>query len=239
MKIAVVVPTYNERENIKLLIQKIFKIFNKEKINGEVIVIDDSSDDGTAKEVKKLQNKFSVILIERKRKLGLGSAYIEGFKNAIKSNADIIFQMDADLSHKPEDIPKFLEKINSGYDMVIGSRRINHGRFATKSKLRKFISITGNFFGRYIAGIDLSDISSGYRAYHRRIFDRIKLEKIESSGYEFQLEILARVKREGFNISEVPIVFRDRYKGKSKLSPLHIMRFILIALKIRFNFLRN
>ncbi|MEM4347198.1 MAG: polyprenol monophosphomannose synthase [Candidatus Altiarchaeota archaeon] len=239
MKIAVVVPTYNERENIKLLIQKIFKIFNKEKINGEVIVIDDSSDDGTAKEVKKLQNKFSVILIERKRKLGLGSAYIEGFKNAIKSNADIIFQMDADLSHKPEDIPKFLEKINSGYDMVIGSRRINHGRFATKSKLRKFISITGNFFGRYIAGIDLSDISSGYRAYHRRIFDRIKLEKIESSGYEFQLEILARVKREGFKISEVPIVFRDRYKGKSKLSPLDIMRFILIALKIRFNFLRN
>lgn len=239
MKIAIVVPTYNERENINLLIQKIFKIFNKKKINGDVIIIDDSSTDGTAKEVKKLQKKFPLILIERKRKFGLGSAYVEGFKNAIKTNSDIILVMDADLSHKPEEIPKFLDKINSGYDMVIGSRNINSAKYITKSKFRKFLSIAGNFIGKHIAGINMSDLTSGYRAYHKRIFDRIKPEKIESFGYEFQLEILARVKKEGFKISEVPIVFRCRYKGKSKLSPMDITRFILMALKIRFNLLRN
>lgn len=197
MKIAIVVPTYNERENIKLLIHEIFEIFNKKRINGEVIVVDDSPSDGTAKEVKKLQKKFPIILIKRKRKLGLGSAYIEGFKNAIKANADIIIGMDADLSHQPKEIPKFLDKINSGYDLVIGSRNINHAKYITKNKFRKFLSVIGNFIGKFVISIGMTDLTSGYRAYHRRIFDKIKLEKIESLGYEFQLEILARAKKEG------------------------------------------
>jgi len=246
MRIVIVLPTYNERENIKVLIPEIFKIFKENKIDGKVIVVDDSSPDGTSNVVEKLKEKnkekFIINLIKRDKKLGLGSAYIYAFRYILNNPNDIpdvIFEMDADLSHSPDEIPKFLEKFSEGYDVVIGSRRIKGGKIIGWNKTRKFISLVGNFIGKYLAGIYVSDLTSGYRAYKREVLEKISLKNVESDGYAFQLEMLARAKNKGFKIGTVPITFYDRISGKSKLSRKDLINFLLIAFKIRFNLLKK
>jgi len=234
MKISIVLPTYNERKNVKQLIPQIFQVFKENKVDGNIIVVDDNSPDGTADVVKKLQKRYHIILIERLKKMGLGTAYIAGFKKALENGSDVIFEMDADLSHNPREIPNFIKKINDGFDVVIGSRRIEGGKVIGWGWYRKLISWGGNFIGKHIAGInDVDDITSGYRAYKKDILKRIDLEEIESNGYAFQLEMLGKSFKIGSKINLTPIIFHDRYSGKSKLSKKDVINFFLIALKLR------
>jgi len=234
MRITIVIPTYNERENIILLLVEIFKILKQNKLNGHVIIVDDNSPDGTAEQVKRLSKKYETTLIERGKRLGLGSAYKIGFKKALELNSDLIFEMDADLSHDPEYIPKFLKKINEGYDVVIGSRLIKGGGIVGWNLVRRLISWSGNIIGRYVVAIDVSDLTSGYRVYRREVLQSIDLDEIKSRSYDFQLEILSKVLENDFKVGTIPIIFYDRKFGKSKLTKLDQLRFLITALKIRF-----
>lgn len=220
------------RENVKKLIPQIFRVFRKNEISGEVIVVDDSSPDGTSEVVKELAERYPLTLLQREKKLGIGSAYVIGFKKALENKADSIFEMDADLSHNPQEIPKFLAKLNRA-DLVIGSRKIEGGGVKGWNLYRKLISWRGNFIGRYLAGIKINDLTSGYRAYKSNVLRKISLDKIGAEGYGFQLEILARVIKKGFEVVAIPIIFHDRYAGKSKLSRKDMLDFFWIAWKIR------
>ncbi len=158
-----------------------------------------------------------------------------GFKEALASNTDLIFEMDADFSHDPVDIPKFVEKIKEGYDVVIGSRLAYGGIVIGWGLWRKLVSFGGNFIGKHIAGVHVSDLTSGYRVYKASVLKSINLDEIKSKGYDFQLEILWRVIKRNSKIEVVPIVFRERQRGKSKLSKIDIINFFVTAIKIRLN----
>lgn len=233
MKISIVIPTYDERKNISILVPKIFDVFKKFKIDGNVIVVDDNSPDGTAEEVKKLQKSYPVKLIERDEKMGLGSAYIVGFKEALKHNADLIFEMDGDLSHDPNGIPRFVEEINNGFDVVVGSRLVDDGGVIGWGWWRKFVSFGGNSVGKFIAGIDVPDLTTGYRVYRNNVLKDIELDRVKSKSYDFQLEMLARAVKKDFKIGTIPIIFQDRTTGRSKLSKFDMLKFLLTAVKIR------
>ncbi|RLI90492.1 MAG: polyprenol monophosphomannose synthase, partial [Candidatus Altiarchaeales archaeon] len=230
MKVSVVIPTYNERENIKDLIHEISDVFEKNGIDGNLIVIDDSSPDGTAREVENLRERYPIVLIKRGQKLGIGSAYVTGFKKAIDLNSDIIFEMDADFSHDPEYIPEFVKSLNN-YDLVLGSRYIKGGEIENWSLWRKMMSKGANILARILLGLKVNDITTGYRAYRKETLQGIDLDKIKSNGYEFQAEILFRVVERGFGVKEIPIVFVDRRAGRSKLSKIEIINFFIFCIR--------
>ena len=229
MDLRIILPTYNEKDNLKILIPHIFEVFKKNELNGDILIIDDNSQDGTAELAREMSKEYSIKIIQRRGKFGLGSAYVTGFRESLKDGKDIIFEMDADLSHDPEYIPEFIKKLKDGFDLVIGRRKsvVGWGTY------RKVISWGGNFTGRILAGIKIKDLTTGYRAYRREVLKTINLDSIKSSGYAFQLEILARTLSKGFKVGSVPIVFNDRENGKSKLSKKDIIEFFIIALKIR------
>ncbi len=229
--VTVIIPTYNERENIQILIPKIEKIFKNNNITGEIMIIDDNSPDGTGEVADRFSKVFKNIkVIHRPYKLGLGSAYITGFKNA---TGNIIFEMDADLSHNPLKIPHFIKTINNGYDFVIGSRYIRGGEVIGWSIYRKIISKGANLLAKIFLSLRTKDVTSGYRAYRRETLKKINYETIKSSGYAFQLEILYRAFKKGCKIKEIPITFIDRRKGRSKLSKKEIFSFFLMLLKLK------
>lgn len=233
-KIAIIIPTYNEKESIGLLISKVHSVMKRSRFDYKITIVDDNSTDGTLDVIDKHKNKVKIKLIKRKQKLGLGSACILGFGEALKNGDDFIFQMDADLSHDPKYIPNFIEKINEGYDVVIGSRLVKDGGVVGWSFTRKLISWGGNFIGRFIAGINVSDLTSGYRVYKRKVLESIDLDEIKSRSYDFQLEMLSKVLSKGFKVGTMPIIFYDRKYGKSKLTKSDQLRFLLAALRIRF-----
>jgi len=227
MKVSIVIPTYNERENIERLLPEIFKIFD-----GDVIVVDDNSPDGTADAVEGLKRKFPITLVRRQEKGGIGSAYITGFRKALGQGADVIMEMDADFSHSPEEIPNFIREMKN-YDLVLGSRYIKGGRIENWNFIRRMISKGGNYIARIFLGLDIRDITTGYRAYRREVLEGIDLAGIKSDGYAFQAEMLFRARERGFRIKEVPITFRDRAHGKSKLSRMEIIKFIVLCINLR------
>jgi dolichol-phosphate mannosyltransferase len=231
-KVTLVIPTYNERENIKSLLTAVFKEFATNKIDGSVIVVDDNSPDGTAAAVEQLATAYPITLIKRSGKLGIGSAYVEGFKKALAQGSEIIFSMDADHSHKPSYIKDFLAQAND-YDLIVGSRRVRGGGVVEWSWHRKLISYGGNWIGKNLAGVDVSDLTSGYRAYKKHVIESMDLDSIKSDGYAFQLETLARGIKTGHKIGTIPIIFQNRSAGKSKISKKDILSFFWLALKIR------
>ena len=184
---------------------------------------------------RQLCKKYSIKVLERERKLGLGSAYVLGFEESLKDGKDIIFEMDSDLSHDPKYIPEFIKKINDGFDVVIGVRE----KVIGWSVYRKLVSWGGNFIGRKIAGIKIKDLTTGYRAYRKEVLKSINLDKIKSSGYAFQLEMLSRALSKNFEVGSVPIVFYDRKMGMSKLSKWDIIEFFILAIKIRLGLLND
>ncbi len=230
MKTCIIIPTYNEKENITELIGT---IFNLKILELTIIVVDDNSPDGTADIVEKLSNKYPVVLIKRNRKMGIGSAYITGFKKAISLSAEYIFEMDADFSHKPQDVPRMLEAIQSA-DLVIGSRKIKHGHIEGWNLRRKFMSNGAMWFSRLFLGLKTKDVTAGFRVFRRKVLTEIDLDKVKSNGYAFQEEMLYRTEKKGFRIKEVPVTFADRTRGSSKLSKKDIIEFFLIMLKLRF-----
>lgn len=238
-KITIVIPTYNEKENISRLIPAIFDIFKVNKINGNIVVVDDNSPDGTAGVVRELMKKYNIDIIERKGKMGLGSAYIVGFRKALKEGSDIIFEMDADFSHNPKYIPDFVNKINEGYDLIIGSRYIKGGAVKNWGPKRIMVSKGGNFIARTLTGLKTNDVTAGYRAYRKEIFKKLDLDRIRSSGYDFQIEMVFRTSRKGFKVTEIPITFVDRHVGSSKLARKDIIKFFVLCVILFFERIRG
>jgi dolichol-phosphate mannosyltransferase len=230
-RVSIIIPTYNEKENIRHLIPEIFRVFEDNGIDGKIIIIDDNSPDGTAEEAKALSKKHNVILISRPRKAGIGSAYITGFKRALQ-DSDVIFEMDADHSHNPKDIPAFIEKLKDS-DVVIGSRYVDGGGILGWGIYRAAVSRIGNLTAKTFLDLKISDITTGYRAYRKEVLEAIDLDAIKSNGYAFQAEIIYLISRKGFNIREVPITFRNREIGESKLSQKEIVWFLITCLRLR------
>ena len=231
-KIFVSIATYNEKENIEKLIRDIFALG---LFDFSVIITDDNSPDGTADIVADLQKEFpSLFLISRSGKLGYGSAHIAGFKKAMTSGAEIIISMDADFSHNPKVIPEMIKAIEAGNDVAIGSRRVPGGEVIGWNLWRKFCSAGAMLTSQIVLGIKTHDLTSGYRAYHRRVFEKLNLDDIRSDGYSFLEEFIYLVEKSGFKIKEIPIVFYDRRLGHSKLSRKEILKFFSTILKIKF-----
>lgn len=220
MKIFIIIPTYNEAENIRLLIPWVLGLGDEFNI----LVVDDNSPDGTSKVVKGLIKKHPgrVYIHERSGKLGLGSAYIEGFKKALDLGADYIFEMDADHSHDYKDLPRFLEKMEE-YDLVIGSRYARGISVIDWPLSRLLLSFFGNVYARLVTGLKTFDNTSGFKCFKREVLEAIELDKVHSNGYAFQIEMNFRAKEKGYRIGEVPVIFWGRYSGVSKMSG-HIVR---------------
>ncbi|MFX0194972.1 MAG: polyprenol monophosphomannose synthase [Candidatus Hodarchaeota archaeon] len=229
MQIVLVIPTYNERENIPRLIPKIYKVFRKTKTTGHVLIVDDNSPDGTWKIVKALQKEFDTLhLLRRSAKKGLGSAYRAGFAYVLETlNTDVIFEMDADLSHDPRRIPFFLQMITRGYDVVVGSRYIKGGATVNWPLMRRIISFGANMIANVLLRLHMHDVTSGFRCYRRWVLEKIDMGNITSEGYAFQEEMLFRAKKVQARLGEIPIKFVDRRAGKSKLSKKEILHFFL------------
>ena len=214
----IIIPTYNEKENIEKIIRAIFsleKAFN-------ILVIDDGSPDGTAAIVKRLMaDEFagSLFIIERKGKLGLGTAYITGFKWALEHAYDYIFEMDADLSHDPNDRPRLHSACaDEGYDVAIGSRYISGVNVVNWPIGRVLMSYFASRYVRFVTGFKVNDTTAGFKCYKRRVLNTIELDKIKFKGYAFQIEMKYTAFRIGFKIKEVPVIFVNRREGVSKMS---------------------
>ena len=233
-KVCVVIPTYNERENISSLINEILNVASKQNLNLEILVVDDNSPDGTADLVEEIaRNEASVHLLKRPGKMGLGSAYKEGFTKAIKDfGAEILVQMDADGSHNPSYLPTLIGKILEGYDVVVGSRYIPGGSVVGWGVKRRLISFGGNKLARLFCGVKIRDATSGYRALRAEAVEKMGLSRVISSGYAFQVETLFLAKRAGLKICEIPITFVDRIKARSKLGVGEIFRFAWLCVRL-------
>lgn len=230
MKTLIIIPTYNELDNLRPLLEAVFN----NTATSEVLVVDDNSPDGTGQLVDQLaENDTRIHVLHRSGKLGLGTAYIAGFKYAIANGYDAAFEMDADFSHDPRYLPDFLKAIENA-DLVIGSRYIRGGSTPNWSILRRIISNGGNIYARILLGMTVHDCTAGYRCYRRQVLENIDLDGIQSQGYAFQVELAYRVQKEGFRIVEIPIVFMDRRVGKSKMSRKIFIEGFLRVLQVRF-----
>lgn len=212
----VIIPTYNEKENIEKMIHKVMSYPE----NFEMLIIDDNSPDGTANIVKQLQQQYPgrVHLLERSGKLGLGTAYLTGFKWAIQNNYQYIFEMDADFQHNPDDLAKLYEACQNGADLAIGSRYITGVNVVNWPMGRVLMSYYASAYVRIVTGMNIRDTTAGFKCYKNRVLKTIDLDKIKMKGYGFQVEMKFTTWKHGFNIVEVPIIFMPRWGGTSKMS---------------------
>ena len=215
----VVVPTYNERENLSPLAQRILAL----PVRADLLVVDDNSPDGTGKLANELAAEFpSVHVLHRTEKNGLGRAYIAGFKWALERDYDFVFELDGDFSHNPDDIPMFLEAAKEA-DLVLGSRYLNGIRIINWPLSRLILSKSAAKYVHVVTGMPFTDPTGGYKCFRRRALEAIKLDQVRSNGYSFQIEMTHKLWRQGMKVVEVPIVFTDRFQGHSKMSG-HIVR---------------
>lgn len=211
----IIIPTYNEKENIEKIIRKVFNL----NFPFEILIIDDGSPDGTAEIVKKLQLEYSGLHLEQRTgKLGLGTAYIHGFKWALRNAYEYIFEMDADFSHNPEDLYKLYQACVAGADVSIGSRYVNGVNVVNWPMSRVLMSYFASMYVRLITRISIQDATAGFKCYKRIVLQTIPLEKIRFVGYAFQIEMKFTAIKYGFKVVEVPIIFTDRTEGTSKMS---------------------
>ena len=232
MRKIVIIPTYNEKENISLMINKVFSL-NEEF---DILIIDDNSPDGTAKIVKKEQETYKnrLHIIERSGKLGLGSAYITGFKWALESNYDYIFEMDCDFSHNPDDLIRLYNEAINGSDLVIGSRYIKGVNVLNWPMSRLLISFFASKYVKCITGMPVKDATAGFVCYSKELLNSIALENVEMKGYGFQIEMKYTSWKLGFNIKEVSIIFTERVQGTSKMSSSIFGEAFWGVMKLRF-----
>ena len=216
MQSLVIIPTFNEKENIEKIIREVFSIGKF-----HILIIDDGSPDGTAGIIKSLMEQFPerLFIEERKGKLGLGTAYIHGFKWALERDYEYIFEMDADFSHNPNDLLKLYDACaNKGADLAIGSRYIKGVNVVNWPLSRVLMSYIASIYVRFITGMNIKDTTAGFKCYKRKVLETIVLDEIKFVGYAFQIEMKFSAWKFGFNIIEVPIVFTDRKEGESKMS---------------------
>ncbi|PCI97206.1 MAG: dolichyl-phosphate beta-D-mannosyltransferase [Flavobacteriales bacterium] len=213
----VIIPTYNEKENLEKMVRKVFSL---EKAF-HILIVDDNSPDGTASIVKKIQTEFptQLHLEERQGKLGLGTAYIHGFKWALQRDYEYTFEMDCDFSHNPEDLIQLYNACaKDGGDLSIGSRYKSGVNVVNWPMGRVLMSYYASAYVRFITGMDIRDTTSGFKCYTRKVLETIELDKIRFKGYAFQIEMKFTALKFGFNVVEVPIIFTDRKEGESKMS---------------------
>jgi dolichol-phosphate mannosyltransferase len=230
----VIIPTYNEIENIEAILRAVFsqdKLFH-------VLVIDDNSPDGTAEKVKSLQNEYSnqLHLLRRNKKDGLGAAYIAGFKWALENSYDFVFEMDADFSHNPDDLIKLYDACAVGdADMAVGSRYVKGITVVNWPLSRILLSYGASRYVRLITGMKVKDSTAGFICYKQNVLESINLNKVKFVGYAFQIEMKFKAYKKGFKIVEIPVIFKDRIKGKSKMSGSIISEAIfgVISLKLK------
>lgn len=225
----VVVPTYNEKDNIERLAKEI--LFLKKDLH--LLIVDDNSPDGTGEIADRLAKEFpQVHVIHRSGKLGLGSAYRTGFRYALDKGAPLIFEMDADFSHDPKYLPDFLEKIKE-YDVVVGSRYLNGVSVVNWPIRRLMLSYGANVYTRLVTGLRLSDCTSGFKCFRKEALEAINLDNIKSDGYSFQIEMNFRCMEKGFRSGEVPIIFIDRHAGTSKMSKKIVREAVIMVWRLR------
>lgn len=233
----VVIPTYNEIENIEDIIRAVFSL---EK-NFHVLIVDDNSPDGTAKKVQELQQSFpdKLHLELRTKKSGLGTAYVHGFKWALAKGYDYIFEMDADFSHNPKDLERLLDACENGADLAIGSRYSKGVNVVNWPLSRVLLSYFASVYVRMVTGMKIHDATAGFKCYKRQVLETINLDKIKFIGYAFQIEMKYRTFVKKFNIVEVPIIFTDRTKGQSKMSGAIIREAVFGVILLRIKQLFN
>jgi dolichol-phosphate mannosyltransferase len=209
----VCLPTYNERENLARVIDAL------EPLGVSVLVIDDSSPDGTGELADRLAAERDwVSVLHRERKEGLGPAYLAGFREVLRGDAEYVLEMDADLSHDPADVPRLIEASANGADLALGSRYVEGGGTENWGRIRRFVSTGGSFYARTLLGVPIRDLTGGFKCFRREALERIDLDSVHSKGYAFQIELTYRALRAGCTVVEVPIVFADRTHGDSKMS---------------------
>ncbi|MBK7379942.1 MAG: polyprenol monophosphomannose synthase [Ignavibacteriales bacterium] len=228
-KTLIIVPTFNELDNITKLIPDLLS----RSANPDILIVDDNSPDGTAEFIQQLAlSNDRIHLIKREKKMGLGTAYIAGFKFALKNNYDFIFEMDADYSHDPKEIPNFLNAIQEN-DLVLGSRYSNGVNVVNWPMRRLLLSYFANIYTRIITGLPVKDATGGFKCFRRKVLETINLDRVKSNGYAFQIEMTYKAFKKGFRIKEIPIIFIDRMKGKSKMSKRIVREAITMVWKLR------
>tara|TARA_B100001540_G_scaffold93652_1_gene84462 strand:- start:534 stop:1250 length:717 start_codon:yes stop_codon:yes gene_type:complete len=229
MKILVISPTFNERKNIKIFIDTVLN----DNPTFDLLIVDDNSPDGTSDKVRELQSEFENLhLVVREKKLGLGTAYIFGFKWALDRNYDIIVQMDADLSHNPKDLSMMVENLNDN-DLVIGSRYIRGISVVNWPLRRLMLSYGANTYSRMITGMPIMDGTGGFKAWKSEVLGDVDLDSVRSQGYSFQIEMNFRAWIKGYKIKELPIIFSDRTIGQSKMSKKIVYEAIFMVWRLR------
>jgi dolichol-phosphate mannosyltransferase len=242
-EIGIVIPTYNEKDNIEQLLRAVKNELGQNSIRAALLVIDDSSPDGTSEIVAKLipelkTDHFDLRLTTRPGKMGLASAYIQGF-SALSDECEFLQSMDADFSHQPKYLPALLAKIRQGHDLVIGSRNISGGGVEDWGPTRLLVSKIGSLYAKTILLSQVNDFTGGFNLYRTSMLNKFYLEKIKANGYLFQIEMKYTVERLGGKIAEVPIWFIDRQKGKSKFSRGIFLEAMLGVFRLRFQNIKN
>jgi dolichol-phosphate mannosyltransferase len=228
-KSLIIIPTFNELENIRKMIPDILGRYD----NVDILIVDDGSPDGTGVFVEQLTRESNRIkLIKRPSKMGLGTAYIQGFKYALQNGYDYVFEMDADYSHDPKEIGNFLNAIEN-YDLVLGSRYKTGVNVINWPMRRLMLSYFANSYTRFVTGLPVRDATGGFKCFRRKVLESIDLDSIKSNGYAFQIEMTYKVFKKGFKIIEIPIIFVDRFHGTSKMSKKIVREAVLMVWKLR------
>ena len=228
----VIIPTYNEKENIEAIVRRVFALKN----DFHILVVDDNSPDGTSEIVTALQKEYgeSLLLLTRKNKTGLGTAYIEAFKYALTHHYEYIFEMDADFSHNPKDLIRLKHACeNEEFDLAVGSRYIKGVNVVNWPLARVLLSYFASIYVRFLTGMTIKDPTAGFKCYKRKVLETIDLDGIKFIGYAFQIEMKFSTWKHGFKITEVPIIFTDRTKGTSKISKGIIKEGVFGVLKMK------
>ena len=240
MKLGISIPTYNEAKNIDKLLSNIKSTLSNQKNTKTIIVVvDDSSPDNTGKVVEKFAklhgtNNFRVLLLTRKVKDGFGKACIAGFNKLLDEKVDYILQMDADLSHNPKYIPKFIDSARSGHDFIVASRYISSGGTPDWPLHRRILSRYGNYYARLFLGNKISDYTGGYNMYTTDLLTKIDLNSIDSTGYGFLIELKYKALQNCKSAKQIPIIFRDRQHGKSKIPKNTLIKNLILVPKLKF-----
>jgi len=229
----VIIPTYNEKENIESIIRKVFSLSD----DFHLLIVDDGSPDGTATIVRTLQQEFEgqLFIEERNGKQGLGTAYIHGFRWCLARDYEYIFEMDADFSHNPEDLPRLRQACVEGADVAVGSRYITGVNVVNWPMSRVLMSYFASAYVRFITGMKIRDTTAGFVCYKRKVLEKIRLDKIRFVGYAFQIEMKFTAILHGFSVVEVPIIFTDRTAGTSKMSTKIFKEAFLGVIQLKIN----
>ena len=229
-----VLPTYNEAENIEAIVRAALPELARATDDHRILVVDDNSPDGTGDIADRLAAEDAhVEVLHRLTKDGLGRAYLAGFARALEGGAELILEMDSDFSHDPKDLPRLIEGASDA-DLVLGSRYVRGGGVVDWGVGRRILSRGGSWYARRILGIPIRDLTGGFKCFHRRVLERLDLDGIDAYGYGFQIELTYRALKAGFRVKEVPIVFRDRQRGTSKMSPRIAAEAVLKVPLLRF-----